>query len=63
MACAYSPSGTFVACGGLDNKITMYKVVTEEDISKTKKIIACHSQYISCCKFMYSDQQVLKEDI
>jgi len=58
MACAYSPSGQFVACGGLDNKITLYKVTIDDDISKQKKIIASHTQYISACKFMYSDQQI-----
>lgn len=58
MTCAYSPSGSFVTCGGLDNKITMYKITADEDISKQKRVVANHTNYISCNKFMYSDQQV-----
>lgn len=26
MTCAYSPQGTFVACGGLDNLCSVYKL-------------------------------------
>ena len=59
MTCAYSPSGQFVTCGGLDNKITIYKIAADEDISKNKKVVANHTNYISCNKFMYSDQQVI----
>lgn len=58
MTCAYSPSGGFVTCGGLDNKITLYKITGDEDLAKQKRVIASHSNYISCNKFMYSDQQV-----
>ena len=61
MTCAYSPSGSFVTCGGLDNKITMYKISADEDISKHKRVVANHTNYISCNKFMYSDQQVIKK--
>ena len=58
MTCAYAPSGSFVTCGGLDNKITLYKITADEDMSKQKRVIANHTNYISCNKFMYSDQQV-----
>ena len=58
MTCAYSPSGSFVTCGGLDNKITMYKITADEDISKQKRVVANHTNYISCNKFIYSDQKV-----
>lgn len=58
MTCAYSPSGTLVTCGGLDNKITLYKISGDEEMAKQKRVIAWHSSYISCNKFMFSDQQV-----
>ena len=58
MTCAYAPSGNSITCGGLDNKITLYKITTDEDMNKQKRVIANHTNYISCNKFMYSDQQV-----
>jgi hypothetical protein len=30
MACAYAPSGNFVACGGLDNMCTIYHLETQQ---------------------------------
>lgn len=59
MTCAYAPNGNCVTCGGLDNKITLYKLSTDEDISKQKRVIANHTNYISCNQFVYSDQQLL----
>merc|ERR1719411_2205599 len=37
MACAYGPSQNVVACGGLDNKITVVPLLMEEDLSSRKK--------------------------
>ncbi|KAL3866679.1 hypothetical protein ACJMK2_043960 [Sinanodonta woodiana] len=60
MACAYGPTGKFVACGGLDNKCTIYPVTLEEsDIASKKKAVATHTSYLSCCSFTTSDQQIL----
>lgn len=59
MSCAYSPSGNFIATGGLDNKVTVYPVNTEEDASAKKKTVGTHTSYMSCCTFPRSDQQVL----
>ncbi|CAG0914349.1 unnamed protein product [Notodromas monacha] len=60
MACAYSPSGNQVACGGLDNKVTMYPLSLEDsDASVKKKTVGVHSSYVSCCLFPNSDQQIL----
>ncbi|RNA01031.1 guanine nucleotide-binding subunit beta-5 [Brachionus plicatilis] len=59
MTCAYAPTGSCVTCGGLDNKITLYKLSTDEDISKQKRVIASHTNYISCNQFVFSDQQLL----
>ncbi|XP_030745588.1 guanine nucleotide-binding protein subunit beta-5 [Sitophilus oryzae] len=59
MACAYAPSGNFVACGGLDNKVTVYPLVLDEEISQRKKTVGTHTSYMSCCLFPNSDQQIL----
>lgn len=59
MACAYAPSGNFVACGGLDNKVTVYSLTSEDDVSTKKKIVGTHTSYTSCCTFPNSDQQIL----
>ncbi|KAK2169252.1 hypothetical protein NP493_1191g00013 [Ridgeia piscesae] len=57
MACAYGPSGTVVACGGLDNKCTVYPLSLDEDPATKKKLVGTHTSYLSCCKFTNSDQQ------
>jgi guanine nucleotide-binding protein subunit beta-5 len=59
MSCSYSTSGNAVACGGLDNKVTVYPITTEEDISSRKKTVGTHTSYMSCCLFPNSDQQIL----
>ncbi|XP_022100869.1 guanine nucleotide-binding protein subunit beta-5a-like [Acanthaster planci] len=59
MACSYAPSGTIVACGGLDNKCSVYQLSQEEDLSTKKRAVAMHTSYVSCCTFMNSDQQIL----
>jgi guanine nucleotide-binding protein subunit beta-5 len=59
MACAYSSSGNLVACGGLDNKVTVYPITLEEDMSSRKKTVGTHTSYMSCCTFPNSDQQIL----
>ena len=59
MACAYGPSQTVVACGGLDNKITVYPLTMDEDLSSKKRTVGTHTSYMSCCLFPGSDNQVL----
>ncbi|XP_040167385.1 guanine nucleotide-binding protein subunit beta-5 isoform X2 [Anopheles arabiensis] len=59
MGCSYAPSGNLVACGGLDNKVTVYPITLEEDISSRKKTVGTHTSYMSCCIFPNSDQQIL----
>ncbi|KAK9883973.1 hypothetical protein WA026_004909 [Henosepilachna vigintioctopunctata] len=59
MACAYAPSGNLVACGGLDNKVTVYPLTMEEDVTVKKKTVGTHASYMSCCLFPNSDQQIL----
>ena len=43
---------------GLDNKLTLYPLNTDDDASKQKRVVGTHANYISACKFMHSDQQV-----
>ncbi|CAG0879185.1 unnamed protein product [Cyprideis torosa] len=60
MACAYAPSGNLVACGGLDNKVTVYPLsLPDEEIPTKKKAVGIHSSYMSMCIFPNSDQQIL----
>eukprot|EP01023_Acetabularia_acetabulum_P051597 TRINITY_DN57137_c0_g1_i1.p1 TRINITY_DN57137_c0_g1~~TRINITY_DN57137_c0_g1_i1.p1 ORF type:complete len:336 (-),score=36.93 TRINITY_DN57137_c0_g1_i1:102-1022(-) len=57
MTCAYSPSGNFVACGGLDNICSVYKL-DAESFNKPMVELSNHTGYLSCCRFM-NDQQML----
>ncbi|KAG9511324.1 Guanine nucleotide-binding protein subunit beta-5, partial [Fragariocoptes setiger] len=60
MACAYAPSGTFIACGGLDNKITAYPLYLDsDDMTPRKRPIGTHTSYVSCCTFFGNDQQII----
>ncbi|VEL30743.1 unnamed protein product [Protopolystoma xenopodis] len=59
LACAYSPSGGLVACGGIDNKCTIYPLLLDEDPVLKKKLVATHTSYLSCCQFNLSDHQLL----
>ncbi len=59
MACAYGPSGNVVACGGLDNKVTVYPLTLDDDVSSRKRTVGTHTSYMSCCLFPGSDNQVL----
>ena len=59
MSCAYGPTGNAVACGGLDNKVTVYTLSMEDDSITRKKTVGTHTSYMSCCLFPGSDNQVL----
>jgi len=59
MACAYAPSGNFVACGGLDNKVTVYPITSDEEMAAKKRTVGTHTSYMSCCIYPNSDQQIL----
>jgi len=58
MTCAYAPSGTFVACGGLDNICSVYNLRSRDPPGKTFRELNAHTGYISCCRFL-SDRQML----
>lgn len=59
MTCAYSPSGSLVACGGLDNLCSVYKLPAgQKDAgnSKTWGELAQHEGYLSCCRFIKDNE-------
>ncbi|CAO3622281.1 unnamed protein product [Cunninghamella blakesleeana] len=68
MTCSYSPSGNFVASGGLDNMCSIFKLNNNGynydyhgnnvDISKPARELIAHTGYLSCCRFL-SDSQIL----
>eukprot|EP01117_Protostelium_nocturnum_P000693 TRINITY_DN1082_c0_g1_i1.p1 TRINITY_DN1082_c0_g1~~TRINITY_DN1082_c0_g1_i1.p1 ORF type:complete len:349 (+),score=95.26 TRINITY_DN1082_c0_g1_i1:331-1377(+) len=55
MTCAYSPGGSFVACGGLDNICSIYSLKSNRDKDapvRVSKELNAHTGYISCCRFI-----------
>ncbi|WP_411022879.1 WD40 repeat domain-containing protein, partial [Salmonella sp. s51228] len=58
MTCAFSTSGTFVACGGLDNICSIYNLKGIEGNIKTSRILSGHTGYLSCCRFL-DDERIL----
>jgi len=58
MTCAYSPSGNFVACGGLDNICSIYNLRTREGPNRAARELTGHTGYLSCCRFI-NDRQIL----
>lgn len=58
MSCAYSPSGSFVACGGLDNICSVYNLRGREVPIRVSRELNSHTGYLSCCRFL-SDRQIV----
>jgi len=60
MTCAYSPSGNFVACGGLDNICSIYSLNSTKDGTNARgaRELSAHSGYLSCCRFI-NDRQIV----
>ncbi|XP_072942418.1 guanine nucleotide-binding protein subunit beta-5 [Epargyreus clarus] len=61
MACAYAPSGSMVAAGGLDNKVTVFPLggAADDEPAARKRTVATHTSYMSCCLFPNTDRQIL----
>lgn len=64
MACAYAPSGSMVAAGGLDNKVTVFALsgaggAGDDEPAARKRTVATHTSYMSCCLFPNTDRQLL----
>eukprot|EP00041_Stephanoeca_diplocostata_P007318 m.102625 g.102625 ORF g.102625 m.102625 type:complete len:412 (-) comp16825_c0_seq2:158-1393(-) len=59
MTCAYSPSGSSVACGGLDNVVSIYNIDQQaRDPGAVAQELGGHAGYISCCRFISDEQMV-----
>ena len=59
MTCAYSPSGNFVACGGLDNICSIYNLNSKDGTNvRGARELSAHSGYLSCCRFI-NDRQIV----
>lgn len=58
MTCAYAPSGSYVACGGLDNICSIYSLKTREGNVRVSRELPGHTGYLSCCRF-YDDNQIV----
>lgn len=58
MTCAYSPSGGFVACGGLDNICSVYSLRSRELPIRVNRELNAHTGYLSCCRFL-NDRQIV----
>eukprot|EP00494_Astrolonche_serrata_P033375 UN33644 len=56
MTCAYAPDMSYVACGGLDNLCSIYRVDLSNPDSpqnaKPLKELSRHDGYLSCCRFL-----------
>merc|ERR1712129_128631 len=63
MTCAYSPSSTYISCGGLDNRVSVYRLNEHSIGYNDKKIepyhcMESHEGYISCIRF-WDDQHLI----
>ncbi|KAI1726751.1 WD domain, g-beta repeat domain-containing protein [Ditylenchus destructor] len=58
MTCAYAPTGSFVACGGLDNICSIYSLKTREGNVRVSRELPGHTGYLSCCRFLDDNQIV-----
>jgi len=59
MATDYSPSGRYVASGGLDNMVSIYEVKMDEAISRDTPVeLMGHEGYVASCTFL-DDSRIL----
>jgi len=58
MTCAYAPSGTYVACGGLDNICSVYNLRSRDVPIRVSRELNAHTGYLSCCRFL-GDKQIV----
>jgi guanine nucleotide-binding protein G(I)/G(S)/G(T) subunit beta-1 len=55
MTCGYSPSGEFVASGGLDNTCSVWNV-RGQNPTKVSRELQGHDGFLSCCRFIDNRQ-------
>lgn len=62
MTCAFSPTGNFVACGGLDNLCSIYKLPDRAAPIQANLLphqeLSHHEGYLSCCRFVEDDRVI-----
>lgn len=60
MSVAFSPSGNFVACGGMDNMCTVYDVNNRDStgVAKVVRELAGYEGFLSSCRFL-DDKNIL----
>lgn len=54
MTCAFAPSGTVVACGGLDNTCSIYHL--GENVDSPSRELTGHNGHLSSCRFLNNSQ-------
>ena len=63
IACAYGPSllSHVICYGGLDNRCTIVRIphFSCPDSELVKATFACHTSFLSCCRFLGGEQQLL----
>eukprot|EP00742_Colponemidia_sp_Colp-10_P000245 GILJ01000278.1.p1 GENE.GILJ01000278.1~~GILJ01000278.1.p1 ORF type:complete len:345 (-),score=57.67 GILJ01000278.1:232-1266(-) len=53
MTCAFEPTmGRLVACGGLDNLVSIYNLTNKDQGARAHRELAAHDGYLSCCRFI-----------
>jgi guanine nucleotide-binding protein G(I)/G(S)/G(T) subunit beta-1 len=60
MTCAFEQvNNSQVACGGLDNMVSIYQVTTEIGaVTRASKELGGHDGYVSCCRFLSRSNMV-----
>ena len=56
MTCAFAPSGSYVASGGLDNTVSIYNLTSEEKAPRPLRELQGHDGHVSCCRFLNNKQ-------
>ena len=59
MTCAFSPTGTRAACGGLDNVCSIYNLQSKDKPDKVARELTAHTGYVSCCRFLSTGSKIL----
>uniref|UniRef100_A0A7S2C902 Uncharacterized protein n=1 Tax=Florenciella parvula TaxID=236787 RepID=A0A7S2C902_9STRA len=58
MTCAFDQEkGEWVACGGLDNICSIYKI-NQQSVLRASKELSQHDGYLSCCRFIGNNQML-----
>lgn len=57
MTCAYEQTtDQLIACGGLDNLCSIYRLKDGAQVNRAEKELAAHDGYLSCCRFLGKDK-------